>query len=68
MAKLGSNKRPAIVRVNNMRKAEEVMAICKEHGWEVIAGIETDEPENLHDLRWLLRRKRISIPESLKSQ
>ena len=68
MAKLGSDKRPAIVRVNDMRKAEEVVAICNEHGWQVIVGVEPGEPQKLHDIKWLLNRKRISMPVSLISE
>ena len=67
MAKLGSKERPAIVRVNSVEKAEEVVAICNEHGWQVIAGVEPGEPQKLHDIKWLLKRKHIPLPASLLS-
>ena len=44
MAKLGSHKRPAVVRVRSVKKAEAIVALCREHGWQVIAGVEEDKP------------------------
>jgi hypothetical protein len=63
----GTEKRPAVVRVRDMQRAEEVMRVCNKHDWKVIVGIEPDKPENLYDLNWLLKRKKISLPESLKN-
>jgi SWIM/SEC-C metal-binding protein len=54
MAKLGSNKRPAVIRVQTMEKAEEIIALCDERGWKVIVGIEPDKPEDLSDLERLI--------------
>jgi SWIM/SEC-C metal-binding protein len=54
MAKLGSNKRPAVVRVASPDRANAVLALCEEHGWQVIAGIEEDEPEDISDVQRLL--------------
>ena len=54
MAKLGSKKRPAVVRVATMHKAEQVVAFCEERGWQVIVGVEPDKPEDLSDLNHLL--------------
>lgn len=54
MTKLGSKKRPAIVRVYDMRRAAEIMGICREHGWEVIVGIEPDKSEDISDVEKLL--------------
>ena len=34
-----------MVRVRSVKKAEAIVALCQEHGWQVIAGIEEDEPE-----------------------
>jgi hypothetical protein len=67
MPRIGTEKRPAVVRVKNMLRADEVMRVCNKHDWKVIVGIEPDKPENLHDLNWLLRRKKIPLPESLKN-
>jgi SWIM/SEC-C metal-binding protein len=64
MAKLGSKKRPAIVRVNDMRRAAEMMSICREHGWEAIVGVEPDKDEDISDVERLLNPPRpISISQ-----
>ena len=54
MARLGSHKRPAVVRVQSSERAAEITAICDEHGWKVIAGIEPDVPEDTSDVDRLL--------------
>jgi len=54
MAKLGSDKRPAVVRVQTMPKGEEIVALCEKHHWKVIVGIEPDQPEDLSDIDLLL--------------
>ncbi len=53
MAKLGSDKRPAVVRVNSVTRAEEIVAYCNERGWKVIVGVEPEETEDLADLEKL---------------
>ncbi|MFS0647306.1 PBPRA1643 family SWIM/SEC-C metal-binding motif protein [Siminovitchia sp. 179-K 8D1 HS] len=54
MAKLGTSKKPAIVRVATEEKANEVYKLCDSNGWEVIIGIEPDKPEDLSDVQRLL--------------
>ena len=54
MAKLGSHKRPAVVRVQTQARAQEILAICTEHGWQVIVGLEPDKPEDISDVERLL--------------
>ena len=54
MAKLGSEKRPAVVRVKTPKRAVEIMALCNKRGWIVIAGIEPDKPEDISDVKRLL--------------
>ncbi|MDI6778695.1 MAG: SEC-C metal-binding domain-containing protein [Bacteroidota bacterium] len=56
MARLGSKKRPAVIRVQTMEKAEKIMAICNEHDWKVIVGIEPDKSEDISDVEQLLNR------------
>src|ERR1035441_2320282 len=56
LAKLGTHKRPAVVRVRSVKKAEAIVALCREHGWQVIAGVEEDKPEDTSDVEWLLGR------------
>nr|HID12387.1 hypothetical protein [Anaerolineae bacterium] len=55
MAKLGSSKRPAIARVKTMERAQEILMLCNEHGWQVIVGIEPDKPEDVSDVERLLK-------------
>jgi hypothetical protein len=45
MAKLGTEKRPAVVRVQTEERASEIASICNEHGWYYIIGFEPDKPE-----------------------
>ena len=57
MPKLGTHKRPAVVRVRTVPKAEEIVSLCNKHGWQVIAGVEADMPEDTSDLETLLRAR-----------
>ena len=58
MAKLGTKKRPAVVRVHSQAKADEILALCESRGWQVIVGIEPDEPEDISDVKRLLRKEK----------
>ena len=44
MAKLGSEKRPAIIRVKTEARAVELISICNKNGWQVIEDISDVEP------------------------
>jgi SWIM/SEC-C metal-binding protein len=50
MAKLGSQKRPIVVRVHDEERARYVTETCATHGWHYIIGFEFDQPEDLSDL------------------
>jgi SWIM/SEC-C metal-binding protein len=54
MAKLGTENKPAIVRVQNEYRAQEVASIFDKNGWKFILGIEPDKPEDISDLEKLL--------------
>jgi SWIM/SEC-C metal-binding protein len=54
MAKLGSQKRPAIVKVREMGRAQEIIVICAQNQWQVIVGIEPDKSEDISDVEKLL--------------
>ena len=54
MTKLGSHKRPAIIRVQEPDRAQEILEICNENGWQVIIGIEPDKQEDVSDIEKLL--------------
>ena len=53
---MGTHKRPAVVRVRSVEKAEAIVTLCNEHGWQVVVGVEEDEPEDTSDVEWLLNR------------
>ncbi|MFY9706319.1 MAG: PBPRA1643 family SWIM/SEC-C metal-binding motif protein [Desulfobacterales bacterium] len=53
-AKLGTEKRPAIVRVQTEERMKEVAAIFEENGWKFTIGLEPDQPEDIADLELLL--------------
>ena len=55
MGKLGTNQRPAVLRVQSMQRADEVMDIAQRNGWKVIVGVEPDKPENTTDLEMLMQ-------------
>jgi SWIM/SEC-C metal-binding protein len=62
VAKLGTKKHPAVVRVHTIEQAEEIVALCQSHGWQVIAGVETDVPEDISDVEKLLARGEDAAP------
>ena len=61
--KLGSEKNPAIVRVQSEARLKEVSATCDKHGWNYRIGIEPDKPEDVGDLDRLLHPQKPTIVE-----
>ena len=53
-AKLGTKKRPAIVRVQTEERLKEVASKCEENGWIYTSELEPDKPEDITDLEILL--------------
>jgi len=51
MAKIGTEKRPIIVRVQTEQRGLYVAEQCAEHGWHYIIGLEPDKPEDISDLQ-----------------
>ena len=49
-AKLGTEKKPAVVRVQTEKRLKEVSAIFEEKGWKFILTLDPDKPEDLTDL------------------
>ena len=49
MPKLGSEKRPIVVRVRSEERGSAVAQVCAERGWHYIIGFEPDKPEDLSD-------------------
>jgi hypothetical protein len=68
MAQLGSKQRPAIVRVPTEARAQEVASIFAEYGWQFILGIEPDKPENISDLKRLLKSQQVPKAKRVGSQ
>lgn len=55
MARLGSRKRPAFVRVSSQERAEEILALCEQNGWQVVIELlGEDGTEDLSDIERLL--------------
>jgi len=50
MTKLGTNKKPIIVRVRTEERGQYVAEQCAQHGWHYIIGLEADKPEDISDL------------------
>jgi SWIM/SEC-C metal-binding protein len=63
MAKLGTVKRPIVVRVQTESRLGEIARICDEHSWIFVAGLEPDKPEDISDLEKLLNPSRPVIAE-----
>jgi SWIM/SEC-C metal-binding protein len=57
MAKLGSKKRPLILRVTNEARAQELFLLCQENDWQCIIGMEPDKPENIDDLEAMYTKR-----------
>jgi SWIM/SEC-C metal-binding protein len=55
MTKLGSTKRPLILRVQDESKIGDILEICNKNNWRCIIGCEPDKPEDLSDLKKLLQ-------------
>ncbi len=53
-AKLGTEKNPAVVRVQTEERLKEVQSIFEVNHWHYTIGLEPDEPEEIGDLERLL--------------
>ena len=52
--KLGTEKQPAVVRVQTKKRMKEVAAIFEKNGWKHEIELEPDKPEDITDLEILL--------------
>jgi SWIM/SEC-C metal-binding protein len=50
MARVGTLKRPAVLRVGTPERAQRVMAVCHEYGIHFVIGVEPHQPEDITDL------------------
>jgi len=62
--KLGTEKRPAVVRVQTEERLKEVASILEEKGWNYTIRLEPDEPEDITDLEILLKPQEPKIAEN----
>ena len=61
MTRLGTKKRPAVVRVSNEDRAQEIISMCAKLDWEVIVGVEPDQPEDITDVLKLLNPEHFTV-------
>ena len=61
--KLGTEKNPAVVRVQTEERMKEVASILEENGWQYTIGLEPDKPEEITDLERLLNPPKPQISE-----
>jgi len=50
MARIGSEQRPVILRVQTMQRAREVIDLCAEHDLHYVLAIAPDKPEDVSDI------------------
>ncbi|MBW1606538.1 MAG: SEC-C domain-containing protein [Deltaproteobacteria bacterium] len=61
--KLGTEKNPAVVRVQTEERMKEVASIFEENGWQYTIGLEPDKPEDITDLERLLNPPKPQVSE-----
>lgn len=61
--RLGTEKNPAVVHVQNEKRSKEVASLCEKHGWTCKILLEPDRPEDMEDLERLLNPPRPRIAE-----
>ncbi len=62
-AKLGTEKKPAVVNVQTKKRGKEVATLFEENGWEYTIELEPDKPEDITDLEILLNPAKPKIVE-----
>jgi SWIM/SEC-C metal-binding protein len=62
-ARLGTEKNPAVVRVQSEARFKEVTSTFETHGWKYRIGLEPDKPEDVSDLNRLLNPPKPIIAE-----
>jgi SWIM/SEC-C metal-binding protein len=63
MAKIGTQKKPIVLRVRSEQRAREVADLCEAHEWKFIVGFEPDTPEDISDLE-----KALNPPDPVRSE
>ncbi len=67
MARIGTKKNPAVVRVQTEERALEVLDYCTERGIQALIGLEPDEEEDLSDIARALGAPMPSSPTTLRA-
>ncbi len=62
-AKLGTEKKPAVVNVQTKERLKEVASIFEKNGWKYTIGLEPDKPEDITNLEILLNPSKPKIAE-----
>ena len=62
-AKLGTEKNPAVVRVQTKKRMKEVAQIFEKNAWKHIIELEPDQPEDIADLEILLNPPKTVVAE-----
>ena len=62
-AKLGTEKNPAIVRVQTKKRMKEVISLFEKNNWKFTIGLEPDKPEDIADLEILLNPPKTVVAE-----
>ena len=50
MARIGTKKKPAVVRVQTEARAHETLEYCRQHDIVAIVGVEPDKEEDISDI------------------
>jgi SWIM/SEC-C metal-binding protein len=61
--KLGTEKMPAVVRVKTKARMKEVASKFEKHSWKYKIELKPDEPEDITDLKRLLKPPKPKIAE-----
>ena len=54
MKKIGTQANPIRFRVKDEIRAQEIIQIFEKHNWKFICGIETQEPEDILEVEYML--------------
>jgi len=62
-AKLGTEKNPAVVKVQTEERMKEVQSTFDEHGWRCTIELAPDQPEDIVDLELLSNPTKTRVTE-----
>lgn len=63
VAKLGTEKRPAVVNVQTEERVKELKAVFEKNGWAYTIELASDKPEDVIDLEILLNPPKTKVSE-----